>query len=72
MFESMKFVSWIKLIPVLIHLKYWYDNTPSVGLCLPHHLCQTAPWSTENPIQYNSDHVLHRFSYFALPNMTTR
>ena len=31
---------WIKLISVLIHLKQWYYNTPSLKLpCLPFHLC---------------------------------
>ena len=46
----------------LIHFKYWCDNNLFLELpCLPHHLCQIAPWSTESPL-----HILHRFSYFVL------
>ena len=41
--------SWIKLIPVLNHLKYWYPNTPSLELpFLRHHLCQISPWLLES------------------------
>ena len=56
----MKRFSWIKLIPVLIHLKYWYYNTPSQELpSFPYHLFNT------------SLHVFHLFPYFVLPNLTT-
>ena len=38
-FQNIKCFSWIKLIPVLIHLKYWYYNSPYLELpCLPHHV----------------------------------
>ena len=41
-FLIMKRFSWIKLIQVLIHLKYWYYNSPSQDLlCLLHHLFNT-------------------------------
>ena len=64
--------SWIKLIPVLIYLEYWYYNFPYLELpCLPHHLCQILPQPTETPIQHNPRHVLHRFLYFLLLHSTT-
>ena len=38
-FQNINCISWIKLIPVLIHLKYWYYNSPYLELpCLPHHV----------------------------------
>ena len=41
-FQNMNYFSWIKLTPVLIHLKYRYYNTPSQELpCLPHNLFNT-------------------------------
>ena len=47
-FQNMSCFSWIKLIPVLIHLKYWYWNTPSLDLpCLSHHICEISPWPIE-------------------------
>ena len=56
--------SWIKLIiPVLIHLKYWFYNFPYLELpCFPHHPCHFLPKPTEAPLQHN-----HRFPYFVLP-----
>ena len=72
-FQNMNRFSWIKLIPVLIHLKYWYYNFPHLRLpCLPHHPCQILPYPIETPLQYNPHHVLHRFPYFFLPHSTTR
>ena len=72
-FQNMKYFPWIKLISVMIHLKYWYCNTPSLQLpCLPRHLCQISPWPTEIPLQRNPLHVLHYFPYFFLPHSTTR
>ena len=39
--------SWIKLIPVLIHLKYWYYNSSYLELpCLIHRLFKILPWPT--------------------------
>ena len=36
-FQNMNYFSWIKLIPNLIYLKYWYYNSPYLELpCLPH------------------------------------
>ena len=29
-FQNMNYISRIKLIPVLIHIKYWYYNSPSL------------------------------------------
>ena len=50
----MKRFSWINLIPVLIHPKYWNYKIPSLELpCLAHHLCQISFCPTEslfNPI----------------------
>ena len=31
-FQNMNYFSWIKVIPVLIHLKYWYNNSPYLEL----------------------------------------
>ena len=64
-FQNMNYFPWAKLISVLIHLRYWYYNTPSLQLpCLPRHPCQIPLWSTETPFQRNPYHVLHRFPYF--------
>ena len=47
-FENINCFPWIKLIPALIHLKYWYYNSSWLELpCLPHHLCQILPLPTE-------------------------
>ena len=47
-FQNMSCFSRIKLIPVLIHLKYLYWNTLSLDLpCLSHHICGISPWSIE-------------------------
>ena len=65
--------SWINILAVLIHLKYWYCNSPYLELsCLPHHFCQTLPQPTETPLWSNSNHVLHQSPYYALPHLTTR
>ena len=57
---------------VLIHLKYWYCNSPYLELlCLSHHPCQILPKPTETPLQHNPHYVLHRFPYFALTHLTT-
>ena len=43
-FQNMNCFSWIKIIPVLIHLKYWYCNSIYLELpCLSHHFCQILP-----------------------------
>ena len=40
-FQNGNCFSWIKLIPVLIHLKYWYCNSPYLELpYLPRYFCQ--------------------------------
>ena len=47
-FRSMNCFFWIKLILVLIHLKYWYYNSSYAELpYLPHHICQMLPQPTE-------------------------
>ena len=39
-FQNGNCFSWIKLIPVLIHLKYWYCNSPNLELpYLPCYFC---------------------------------
>ena len=71
LFSKHERFSWIKLILVMINLKYWYYNKSSLKLpCLPHYFCQIAPWPTESRLQYNSHHVLHRFPNFVQPNLT--
>ena len=63
----------IKLIRVLIHLKYWYYNSQYLELpCLSHHLCQILLQPTETPLGHNLHHALHQFPYFSLPHLTTR
>ena len=63
----------IKLISVLLYLKYWYYNTPSLELPFNSRpLCQISPWPTKISLQHNPLRVLHRFSYFVLPNATKR
>ena len=38
-FQNMNCFFWIKLIPVLLHLKYCHDNSPYLEIpCLPHNL----------------------------------
>ena len=72
-FQNMNCFSWIKLIPVLIHLKYWYYDSPHLELyCLAHHLCRILLKPIDTSLQHNTYHVLHRFPYFALPHSTTR
>ena len=79
-FQNMNCLSWVKLIPVLIHLKYWYFDSPYLGLpCLPHYLSpylpclphQILPWATETPLQHNPHHVLHSVSLFCPPPFAT-
>ena len=72
-FQNMNCFPWIKLMSVLIHLKYFYYNIPylDLPLLLPHP-CQIFPWPTDFPLQCNPHHVLHRFLYFLLPNSITR
>ena len=58
-FRSINCSSWIKLIPVLIHLKYWYYHSPYLELpFLPHHFClvfKLANWkSLTQPSSYFS------------------
>ena len=72
-FQNMNCLSWIKVMSVLIDFKYCYYNIPSPQFpCLPCHPCQISPWPSENPLQRNPHHVLHRFPYFVLPHSTTR
>ena len=72
-FQNMNCFSWIKLIPVLIHLKYWYYSSPYLesSCLLPHHLCHILPEPTETALQHNIHHVLQRFCYFVLLHSTT-
>ena len=83
-FRSMNCFSWIKLILVLIHLKYWYYNSPYAELpYLPHHICQILPQpaktffninlimlASSNPLQHKPHHVLRRFQYCVLLHLT--
>ena len=72
-FQNMKCFYWTKLIPVMIHLKYWYYNSPQLQRpSLPHHLYQVLPQPTETLPQHYPHHVFHRFPYFVLPYSTTR
>ena len=72
-FQNTNCFSWIKLIPVLIHLKYRYYNSPNLELLsLPHHLSQTLSKPNETSLQHNPPHVLHRFLCFVLPHSTKR
>ena len=48
-FQNINCFSWIKVIPVLIHLKYLYYN----------------PSHTETPLQHNTHHIIHWSSFFA-------
>ena len=71
-FQNVNCFSWIKLIPVVLYLKYWCYNSPYLQLaCLPHHLCQMFHFTNWNPLQHNPHHVFHRFLYFVLTNWTT-
>ena len=63
-FENMNCFPWIKLIPALIHLKYWYYIPPSPSLSN----FTLANW---NPLQHNLHHVLHQYPYFVLHHSTT-
>ena len=66
---------WIKPILVLIHLKYWYHNSPYAELpYLPHHLCQILPYSTKalsNTILIMFFIGFHILSYPIRPQATT-
>ena len=43
-FQNMNCYSWTKLIPVLVHLRYWYYSSPYLEFsCLSHHFCQIYP-----------------------------
>ena len=67
--QNMNCFSWIKLIPVLIHLKYWYYSCPYLELpCLPHHLCQSLSQPTEANIPSSCYSLV---SVFVLPHSTT-
>ena len=71
-FQNINRISWIKLIPVAIHLKHWYHDSPYLeSLSFPHHLCKLLPWSTEIPPQRNPNHVLHQLPYVVLTHWTT-
>ena len=62
-----------KLIPVLLHLKYWSYDSPYIELTwIPHHLYQVLSYPTETPLQPNNHHLLQWFSYFVLPHSTKR
>ena len=62
-----------KLIPVLLHLKYWSYDSPYIELpWIPHHLYQVLSYPTETPLQPNNPHLLQWFSYFVLPHSTKR
>ena len=62
-----------KLIPVLLHLKYWSYDSPYIELpWIPHHLYQVLFYPTETPLQPNNHHLLQWFSYFVLPHSTKR
>ena len=66
--QNMNCFSWIKLIPVLIHLTYWNYVCPYLELpCLPHHLCQSLSQPTEATIKHNPHHVVHWFLYLSYP-----
>ena len=71
-FRNINCFCWIKPILVLIHLKYWYHNSPYAELPLPPSPSlpnfTLANW---NHLQYNPHHVLHRFPYFFLRHSTT-
>ena len=68
-FQNMIYFYWIKLIPVLIHLKYWYYNSPYLELSsLHHYLCQIL-LSQLKPS--NPHHFLHQFLYVVVPHPTT-
>ena len=72
-FQNMNCFYWIKLIPVLIYLQFWYYNFPQLELpCFPHHPCHISPYPTETSLQHNPHHVFYRFPYLGLPHLTTR
>ena len=65
-------VSKYHIIKILVHLKYWYYDSPYMELpCLPQHFHQVLPYPIETPLQHKPHHVLHRFPYFVLPHSTT-
>ena len=48
-FINMDCFSWIRLIPFLIHLKYWYYNSLCLKLpCLSHYFCQILSYPSES------------------------
>ena len=62
----------IKLIPVLIDLKYWYYNPPYLQLfCFPYHFCLILPQPTETSLRHSPHRVLHRLPCFSLAHSTT-
>ena len=71
-FQDANCFPWIKLIPVQIHLKCWYYNSPSYLELryLPHHFCQIFTWPTKIHLQHNPHHVVHWFLYFVLCHLT--
>ena len=71
-FRNTNCYSWTKLILILIHLKYWYCNSPQLERsCLSHNLCKILPMPSKNLLQHNPHHVLHWSPYFVLPHSTT-
>ena len=57
-FQNMICFPWIKLILVIIHLKYWYYNTSSLEIpYLLCHLCQIFFCLTGTPLQHNPHHL---------------
>ena len=66
-FQNMNCFPWIKLISVLIYLKYYYCNNLELP-CLFRYLCQISPSSTEKPL-FNTIFVMFyiRFRTFSTP-----
>ena len=70
-FQNINCFSWI--IPVLLCLNYWYNNSQYLELpCFSHHVCQILYEPTETYLQHNPHHVFHRFPYFVLPHSIMR
>ena len=73
-FQNMNCFSWIKLMSVLIHLKYWYFNFPYLELSylsspfLSNSNFALANW---NPSSTQSSLLSYWFSYFVLTHLTT-
>ena len=66
-FQNMNCFPWIKLISVLIYLKYYYCNNLELR-CLFRYLCQISPSSTEKPL-FNTIFIMFyiRFRIFSTP-----